>query len=538
MTSIYIFNNASRAAGYGIGTYIRQLTDGMRGIPDTEVSLVEMYAETKEFAISDDEQGIRHYLIPPLHSGIESEDYCRCIFYFLARYIKPKDSDKIIFQFNYFLHYSLALLLKSWRPDSHIVFTVHYMTWCFELKGNVRRMKKITAEGYVPINKTEQCIQSSFFNEKAFLHLADVIITLSRRTEEILIQDYKVDKNKTHLVYNGLVDNNSYKENTDVRTILFVGRLDEIKGLKYLIDAFAKIVPNYPDAHLMIVGEGDFQPYLEQCRRICNRVWWMGKVKNEDLDALYRSAYIGVMPSFHEQCSYTAIEMMQQGIPLIGTNSTGLAEMFDLTPDLCIGIEEEDFNETDFVDEIVSRLSLLLSDKRVYEEASHSVRQLYEERYTLASMTNGLKNAIASLSYKGGVLSHDFLQHIDNRMIQLINQRPEIDTEFYGMSGIGVYLWYRINSLQETDDFQRTFLQEYMIYYIDWLSEAAILETLPEEMLCVLQDMKNKGFYKTAVTGILQCQMSHKNTSSDQKPILQPTDIIIQNALKISSCKV
>ena len=33
------------------------------------------------------------------------------------------------------------------------------------------------------------------------------------------------------------------------------------------------------------------------------------------------------MPSFHEQCSYVAIEMMMYGIPLIGTDSTGLKEM-------------------------------------------------------------------------------------------------------------------------------------------------------------------------------------------------------------------
>ena len=85
MTSIFIFNNASRAAGYGIGTYVRQLADGLRRAHDTRVSLVEMYAGTKELAISDDEDGMRHYLIPSLNSGMENENYCRIIFYFLAR---------------------------------------------------------------------------------------------------------------------------------------------------------------------------------------------------------------------------------------------------------------------------------------------------------------------------------------------------------------------------------------------------------------------------------------------------------------------
>lgn len=38
MTDVFIFNNASRAAGYGIGTYVRQLADGLRRKQDTRVS--------------------------------------------------------------------------------------------------------------------------------------------------------------------------------------------------------------------------------------------------------------------------------------------------------------------------------------------------------------------------------------------------------------------------------------------------------------------------------------------------------------------
>ena len=68
MTNIFIFNNASRAAEYGIGTYIRQLTSCLQSLPDTKVSLVEMYTDTKELSISEDENGICHFLIPSLDS--------------------------------------------------------------------------------------------------------------------------------------------------------------------------------------------------------------------------------------------------------------------------------------------------------------------------------------------------------------------------------------------------------------------------------------------------------------------------------------
>lgn len=207
MTQIFIFNNASRAAGYGIGTYVKQLSDGLSNISDIKVSLVEMYADTKEFYISNDENGIRHYLIPPLHSNVENEMYCRIIFYFLARNIETDKNDNIVFHFNYFQHYPLAKLLKAWYINCSIMLTVHYMDWCFELNGNVKRMRKIVTDGHEPNNDKENSLISSFASEKVFLHLADVVIALSKNTKDILVDDYSVSSNKIHVVYNGIDDN-------------------------------------------------------------------------------------------------------------------------------------------------------------------------------------------------------------------------------------------------------------------------------------------------------------------------------------------
>ena len=83
MTHFFIFNNASRAANYGVGTYIRQLSEGLSICPDTAVTFIDMYANVKEFAVTTDEQGYRHYQIPAAPTGRESDTYCRCQFYLL-----------------------------------------------------------------------------------------------------------------------------------------------------------------------------------------------------------------------------------------------------------------------------------------------------------------------------------------------------------------------------------------------------------------------------------------------------------------------
>lgn len=538
MTNIFIFNNASRAAGYGIGTYVKQLSDGLSAIPDTSVSFVEMHADTKEFAMIQDEKGRNHYLIPPINGQAESESYCRCIFYYLARNIGNGWIGKFVFQFNYFQHYPLAMLLKAWFPHCIIMLTVHYMNWCFELNGNVQRMREITTNGYEPSEDKERYVLSSFTQEKSFLHLADTVLVLSKVTMNILADDYKVALGKMHLVYNGIgTQTCNGCCGHEVRTILFVGRLDKEKGLKYLVSAFVQIAEAHPDTNLVIVGDGDFQTYMAQCRKVPGRIAFLGKMEKEELEDVYKSAYMGVMPSFHEQCSYTAIEMMRHGIPIVGTSSTGLSEMLDATSELRVHIDEKDFNEEDFISQIASRMNLLLSDATFYSHASVSVRHLYEERYTVSAMTEGVQKALsATLTAATGDVSHDYLPHIDEYMIGLINKKPDIDMDFYGLGGIGVYLWWRVLQLEKEDiaDTHRiALIKEHLIYYLDWVEDMVGNKPLAMELSATLVSMGIHSFFPSKVAILLK--YSKISEGDDCFPSEQT---ILHNALKICTCKI
>lgn len=540
MINIFIFNNASRAAGYGIGTYIRQLSEGFSAIPDTKVSFVEMYADTKEFSVNVDDSGHTHYLIPPLKSAMESEVYCRSVFYFLARSIEICENERTVFQFNYFQHYSLAVLLKAWYPQSVIVLTVHYLNWCFELSGNIRRMKEIMAEGHELSDDQEKRVKVSFISEERFMHLADAVFVLSQKTKDILIDDYKVAPEKLFLVYNGAgsrIDNQKDGNKDGLRTVLFVGRLENDKGLKYLIEAFVRIADAHPDSKLVIVGDGDFQPYLAQSRTLSGRVAFFGKTDKDEIEDIYRSAYIGVIPSFHEQCSYTVIEMMRHGIPVIGTDRIGLAEMLGATPQLRIHVNDEDFNEEDFVAQIASRMDLLLSDNAAYHSLSEAVSRQYEKCYTVAVMTGGVQKALLRiLERTGNHVSVDFLPHIDNRMITLINSHPDMDLDFYGLSGVGCYLWWRVSQMEKenvANADQLALIKEYLIYYLDWIGEVVENEPLPVELHKVLLDMKACSFYPTKVNNILECN----KIAYDDRCLLSEQDILY-NALKICTCKI
>ncbi len=82
--------------------------------------------------------------------------------------------------------------------------------------------------------------------------------------------------------------------------LLFVGRLVEKKGLRYLLEAMPAILCRCPTAHLRVVGSGPERPFLERLARQLNiehRVRFLGAVPNRELPGIYRSAGIVVFPS-------------------------------------------------------------------------------------------------------------------------------------------------------------------------------------------------------------------------------------------------
>jgi len=83
-------------------------------------------------------------------------------------------------------------------------------------------------------------------------------------------------------------------------SLLFVGRLVEKKGVRYLSEALTLILNKYPGVSLRIAGEGPERKQLERrCAElgITDHVFFLGAVKHESLPDLYRNSDVVVFPS-------------------------------------------------------------------------------------------------------------------------------------------------------------------------------------------------------------------------------------------------
>jgi glycosyltransferase involved in cell wall biosynthesis len=169
----------------------------------------------------------------------------------------------------------------------------------------------------------------------------------------------------------------------EVPVIIFAGRLDQVKGLAYFIQASKIVLDQIPNCQIIIAGSGDYHIFMKERGNKWMNIHFSGLLEKKELYELYSIADFGVMPSFHEQCSYVAIEMMMYGLPIIGSTSTGLSEMIDEgVTGLHVPVEEfEDKVEIDVI-LLAEKILYLLENESVRKQMSINARRRYETMYT------------------------------------------------------------------------------------------------------------------------------------------------------------
>lgn len=113
--------------------------------------------------------------------------------------------------------------------------------------------------------------------------------------------------------------------------LLFLGRLEEEKGLSVLISAFAEVVQSFPNARLLIGGEGDLPRYSEQVASLglAGAVEFLGWVDGSKKAQLLEQAALFVLPSRYEGLPMGVLEAMSYAVPCVATDVGGLPEIID-----------------------------------------------------------------------------------------------------------------------------------------------------------------------------------------------------------------
>ncbi len=174
---------------------------------------------------------------------------------------------------------------------------------------------------------------------------ADSVICVSEYEKKLVESDFEVAA-KTVKIPNGVnlkeFENlkqrgkDSKKKKEREKILLYVGRLEEYKGVQYIIQS----LPELQDFRLRIVGKG---PYEAELRNMANssgveeRIDWLKDLSRKELLECYADADIFLMLSSHEAYGITVAEALAAGTPCIVAKGSALEEF--VNGKNCIGIE-------------------------------------------------------------------------------------------------------------------------------------------------------------------------------------------------------
>ena len=183
------------------------------------------------------------------------------------------------------------------------------------------------------------------FHERQIMDISNGILVLSLGEVKDIENLYDFRSNKIDVISAGVDTKMFYpveKENARLKlgineldTLLYVGRIEPIKGLDLLLDTL-DLLGRSRDVQLFIVGgklRGD--PELDRLRKktsdmgLADRVFFEGSVDQETLKNYYSAADVFVLPSFYESFGLAALEALSCGLPVVAARVGGLPSFID-----------------------------------------------------------------------------------------------------------------------------------------------------------------------------------------------------------------
>ncbi|WP_340819093.1 glycosyltransferase family 4 protein [Methanolobus sp. WCC4] len=321
-----------------LGNEVEVLTTDLGGkLPQTEMLNGVKITRFRSFA-----PGEAYYLSPMIYFYLKSNGY------------------DVVHAHNY--HALPAFFAGMGKGRCKFVFTPHYH------RGGHTFLRNLLHKPY------------KLFGKMIFSR-ADNIVCVSEYEKGLVSEDFVLPPGKIRKIPNGinLAEFRNVRldlKKGDGNKLLYVGRLEEYKGVQYIIQALLYL----PDHSLSVIGKGPFEHDLRELADklgVASKVEWLKDVSRKELLKHYVSADVFLMLSKHEAYGITVAEALASGTLCIVALGSALDEFVD--DEMCFGIDDYDPR---ILSSIIKRLKYndtvpnTIAD---WNDVVHELVDLYEE---------------------------------------------------------------------------------------------------------------------------------------------------------------
>lgn len=280
-------------------------------------------------------------------------------------------------------------LIKKYNPD---IMHAHWMVPQGLIGVILKKIYKVPL--IVTVHGSDLFPLKSFLStkiQKSVLKDCDVCTVNSEATKNEIIRRFPELSNKLTIIPMGVDTKifsknnkikNKFKQYENKKIILFVGRLNEQKGVEYLIKAISIVKHKFSNVLLLIIGEGGYKHELKKLvssLRLDENVEFLGAVEHNKIADYYNLADVFVLPSVTskigtEGLGLVLLEAMACGTCVIATPSGGIKS---IVKDNENGLLVKERNEIDLANKMVK----VLSDKKLRDKLSENGRRYVKEKY-------------------------------------------------------------------------------------------------------------------------------------------------------------
>lgn len=181
----------------------------------------------------------------------------------------------------------------------------------------------------------ENVNQNVYDIERKGMEEANLIITVSNLTRQIVIDRYGIPPEKVITVHNAVepVDRpemEGIQKHVKEKVVTFLGRVTYQKGPDYFVEAAHKVLKKDHNVRFVMAGSGDLLNRMIRRvaqLKISTKFHFTGFLAGAEVDRMFAMSDVYVMPSVSEPFGISPLEAMRSNVPVVISKQSGVAEV-------------------------------------------------------------------------------------------------------------------------------------------------------------------------------------------------------------------